>query len=149
MSDNNIVTPLDNNPATTPVPLPKGGVISAPNASIPVPETCPPPCICPPAQCYRWCIKRLDECLFQATNSDNSTTLMADSELSLSKLVQAASINYFTTTTPPCDCSQSNGCVNKTYAPFGCISREWVINVEYRPDCNQYFGSCNPVKKCY
>lgn len=132
--------------------LPTGGVISAPNSnsSSLIPEECPPPCVCPPSQCYRWCIKRLDECLFQATNSVNSVTLMADSELSLSKLVQAASIKYYTSTTEQCNCDgTTNRCNNREYSPFGCISREWVVQVEYRPDCNQYFGSCNPIKKCY
>jgi len=141
MSNNN------NDNSNTPV-LPTGGVISAPVVNALIPEPCPAPCICPPAKCYRWCIKRLDECLFQATNSENNVTLMADSELSLSKLVQTSSIKDFTTTSEPCLCDNTTGCNNREYAPFGCISREWVIQVEYRPDCNQYFGSCNPIKKC-
>ena len=131
-------------------PLPNGGIILAPIVAAIVPEVCTPPCVCPPAQCYRWCIKRLDECVFQATNSDNSITLMADSELALSKLVQASSIKEFTSTTDQCKCDGSSGCSSKEYSAFGCISREWVIQVEYRPDCNQYFGSCNPPNKvCY
>ena len=128
-------------------PLPNGGIISAPvNPSL-VAEPCAEPCVCPPAQCFRWCIKRLGECSFQATS--DTSILMADSELSLSKLVQAASIKQFTQTTEQCQCNASNGCSNREYAPFGCISREWVIQVEYRPDCNQYFGGCNPKKVCY
>ena len=129
-------------------PLPNGGVVDAPvsNSNILV-EPCPSPCVCPPAQCYRWCIKRLGECLFQATN--DRTTLMADSELSLSKLVEASSIKQFTLTSEQCNCDSATGCSNKEYTPFGCISREWVIQVEYRPECNQYFGSCNPRKVCY
>lgn len=131
--------------------LPVGGVISPPNLnSSLIPEECPLPCVCPPSQCYRWCIRRLDECLFEATNNVNSVTLMADSELSLSKLVQAASVKYYTSSTEPCNCEGvGNKCNNRDYSPFACISREWLVQVEYKPDCNQYFGSCNPKKKCY
>jgi len=130
-------------------PLPTGGIVAPPTNNGRqgiLPEACPAPCVCPPAQCYRWCIKRLGECLFQASN--DTTTLMADSELSLSKLVEASSIRQYTTSTEPCNCDTSSGCNNKEYSAFGCISREWVIQVEYRPDCNQYFGGCNPKKVC-
>jgi len=53
---------------------------------------------------------------------------MADSELSLSKLVQAANIKYYTSTTEPCNCDETiNKCNNREYSPFGCISREWIV----------------------
>jgi hypothetical protein len=126
--------------------LPNGGVISSPVQSNLVP--CPEACECPPPVCYTWCIKRVDECVFQATSGDG-TILMADSELSLASLIKAASINTFVNTTEQCKCPMgTNSCSNKTYQPFACVSRQWIVQVEYRPDCNQYFGSCNPKKVC-
>jgi hypothetical protein len=125
--------------------LPTGGVI---NINRLTPESCQPPCSCPPSQCYRWCIKRIDECVFEASNGD--ITLLADSEKSLSNLIKLSSINQYVNNSDICKCDNAGttSCSNKTFEPFACISREWIVQVEYRPDCNQYFGSCNPKTNC-
>ncbi len=38
--------------------------------------------------------------------------------------------------------SDTNICAEKVYEPFASISRQWIVQVEYRPASNnQYFGS--------
>ena len=124
-------------------PLPNGGVISN---NVAIEENCPTPCTCPPAKCYRWCIKRYDEFTFEASNG--IIKIMANSEKSLLSLITKASEKDFVTSSPSCECTDTNNCSNKTYAPFSCVSREWVVQVEYRPECNQYFGDYTPAKRC-
>ena len=138
MSDN---SNTDSN--TNDSPLPNGGVIIK---NIAVEENCPAPCTCPPAKCYRWCIKRYDESTFEASNG--VITIMANSEKSLLALITKASEKEFVTNSPACDCKDAGNCGNKTYAPFSCVSREWIVQVEYRPECNQYFGDYAQPKKC-
>jgi hypothetical protein len=136
---NNTNSNINNNNS----PLPNGGVISN---NVAVEENCPPPCTCPPAKCYRWCIRRYDENTFEASNG--IIKIMANSEKSLLSLITKASEKEYVTSSPTCECPDTTNCGNKTYTPFSCVSREWVVQVEYRPDCNQYFGDFVPQKRC-
>ena len=92
--------------------LPNGGVISN---NVAVEENCPAPCTCPPPKCYRWCIKRYDECTFEASNG--TITIMANSEKSLLSLIRKASEKEFVTTSARFKIIWF-GVVLKVFSPF-------------------------------